>query len=116
MVINPTVIQSFLYNYIGEKMRTETINIQVSQAYADFLNDLPLPLDLQEMRTLKEKKYDELRALLYKEMGGQVLKTLMQVQEEIGLGEGIFDAVYANFWDLYTLHSVVEAFSPKKLQ
>ena len=38
-------------------------------------------------------------------MGGPILRSLMELQEEVGLGEGIFDAVHDSFWDLYTYHS-----------
>jgi hypothetical protein len=68
------------------------------------------------MRTLKQDKFDELRSLLNKDVGGQGLQWMQDYATEIGLKQEIFSLVYESFWDLYTLKSCVDGFSAKKLQ
>lgn len=115
MFFNPPTIQGFIYNYIGEKLKTERIQFVVDHRFESFINSLPVPLNLNEMRTLKEANYSKLRALLTKHVGNPCLELLRKHQETIGLDKDIFDLVYEGFWDLYTLKSQT-AHSAKKLQ
>ena len=68
------------------------------------------------MRTLKNQKFDELKSLLRKDVGGLGLQWMSDYASEIGLKEEIFSLVYESFWDLYTFKSCVDSFSAKKLQ
>jgi len=115
MFFNPPTIQSFIYNYIGEKLKTDRIQLLVDHRFENFLNSLPVPLPINEMRTLKELNYNKMRALLTKHVGNPVLETIRRNQDTLGLDEDIFGLVYEGFWDLYTLKSQTGT-SAKKLQ
>ena len=56
-ILDPKVIQKFLYDFIFEKLKTERLPIQVDPSYVEFLNNLPHRLELNEMRTMKEPNY-----------------------------------------------------------
>ena len=43
-ILNPKIVQNFLYLYIDAKMRTEKLILQVGKAVEDFLNGLEKPL------------------------------------------------------------------------
>ena len=58
------VIQKFLYTYILEKLKVERLSIQVDASFEKFLKNLKVPMALNEMRTMKEPNYGDLRALL----------------------------------------------------
>jgi hypothetical protein len=87
----------------------------VDHRFESFINSLPAPLNLNEMRTLKEANYSKLRALLTKHIGNPCLELFRKHQETLGLDKDIFDLVYEGFWDLYTLKSQT-SHSAKKLQ
>lgn len=115
MFFNPPMIQNFLYTYIQEKLKTEQIQFLVDYRFENMINNLPLPLQLNEMRTLKAANYAKMRELLSKHMGNPILQMIKQNQEFLGLDEDIFDLVYEGFWDLYTFKSQT-GHSAKKLQ
>jgi len=76
---------------------------------------LPAPINLNEMRTIKEPNYSALRELLSKNCGGQVLNYLREYQHQVGLEADIFDLAYECFWDVYTLKAQIPEVSAKKL-
>ena len=58
MVLNSSVVQNFIYTYILEKIKSEKFSMMVDARYEKFLNALPNPLQLNEMRTMKPDKYE----------------------------------------------------------
>ena len=90
--------------------------MQVDARYEKFLLQLANPLQLNEMRTMKEDKYVDLRELLDKFMGSPILRIMKDHQEELELDPEIFDLVYQGFWDLYTFHPQLRDVSARKLQ
>jgi len=61
MILTSNVVQNFIYIYILEKMKSEKFTLQTDKRFELFLNSLPNPLQLNEMRTLKPDKYEQLR-------------------------------------------------------
>ena len=57
MILNEQMVQGFLYVYIQEKIKTEKFSLLVDSKYEKYLNTLANPLQLNEMRTMKEDKY-----------------------------------------------------------
>jgi hypothetical protein len=55
------VVQNFLFLYIDSKMRTEKMIMCVGKAVEEFLNSLEKPLQLNEMRVMKESNYARFR-------------------------------------------------------
>jgi predicted acyltransferase (DUF342 family) len=43
-IVNPRIVQNFLFLYIDAKMRTEKFTLQVGKAVEEFLNGLEKPL------------------------------------------------------------------------
>ena len=64
MILTPHIIQNFLYNYILEKIKSERFAMLVDYRYEKFLNSLPNPLQLNDMRTMKPDKFTQMRNLL----------------------------------------------------
>lgn len=58
MILTSHVVQQFIYTYILEKMKCEKFAMLVDARYEKFLNSLPNPLNLNEMRTMKPDKQD----------------------------------------------------------
>ena len=110
------MIQNFIYVYINEKLKQEKLNMQVDAKFEKFLKNLPSPLELNEIRTLKPEKYAQMRKILTNFTGSPVLKLIKDNQEELDLDPDVFDLVYEGFWDLYTLQPKVKDVSNKKLQ
>ena len=115
MIMNQDIIQSFIYLYILEKLKTEKMVMQVDGAYEAFLKSLPTPLALNEMRTIKPEKYEVLRKILSNYTGSPVLRLIKENQEKLGLDQDIFDLVYEGFFDLYTFHPQCSDVSARKL-
>lgn len=109
-------MQTFIYTYILEKLKCEKLAMQVDARFEKFLNNLANPLQLNEMRTMKEDNYKNLRAILTKFMGSPVLRLIRDNQAALDLDPDVFDLVYEGFWDLYTFHPEVKEFSARKLQ
>lgn len=61
MILSAHVVQNFIYTYILEKMKTEKFSMLVDIRFEKFLNSLPNPLQLNEMRTMKPDKQEVLR-------------------------------------------------------
>lgn len=64
------MIQKFIYDYVLERLKSDKLSIQVDAAYQNFLQKLPAPLAINEMRTIKEPNYSALREILTKNCGG----------------------------------------------
>lgn len=80
-ILDPKIVQPFLFLYIDAKMKTEKIILQVNKAIEDFLNSLEKPLQLNEMRVMKESNYQKFRQILSDpELYGDEVLCLMKVQ------------------------------------
>jgi hypothetical protein len=68
-----------------------------------FLNSLDKPLQLNEMRVMKEANYARFREILSDvTLYGDELLALLKTQSKfLGVSKQAFDAVYEGFWDLY---------------
>ena len=97
-------------------MKTEKFNLFVDGRFERFLNTLPQPLELNNIRTLKEQKYNELRRLLTNHTGSPILKLLKDNADALDLDCDVFDLVYEGFWDLYTLKPKCKDVSSNRLQ
>lgn len=106
-LINATTIQNFIYTYIGEKLKTETLPFLVDHRFEDFLLSLSTPLALNQMRTMKEPNYSNFRKIISKHIGNPVLQLIRDNQEDLGLDPEIFKLVYEGFWDLYTFKPAI---------
>lgn len=43
-ILNPKIVQNFLFLYVDTKMRTDKLILQVGKQVEEFLNSLPQPL------------------------------------------------------------------------
>lgn len=77
-IINPTVVQNFIYTYINEKLKSEKFSMQVDARFEKYLNGLlPQPLELNQMRSgMKGDNYPNMRKLLSKFLGSPVLRLM----------------------------------------
>ena len=64
-ITNPKIVQNFLFLYIDAKMRTDKIHLQVGSEFEFFLNSLEKPLQLNEMRVMKEANYVRINQFVY---------------------------------------------------
>lgn len=103
-ILNPGVVQNFIYTYISEKLKTEKLSMRVDCRYEKLLASLANPLALNEMRTMKEEKYYDLRSMITKFLGSPALRLIKDNAEALELDPDVFDLVYEGFWDLYTFH------------
>ena len=85
--LTPNVIQNFLFSYIDQKMRTEKFTLLVGKQIEQFLNGLEKPLQLNEMRVMKEANYQKFRSLLsdLSVYGDEVLALLREKHDLFGL-------------------------------
>ena len=108
-------MQNFIYTYINEKLKTEKFSMSCDARFEKFLTSLAQPLELNTMRsTMKGDNYPNMRKLLTNFMGSPVLKMIKDNQEALELDPEIFDLVYEGFWDLYTMHPILDV-SARKL-
>lgn len=64
-ILAPKIIQRFIYDYINEKLKTEKLSVQVDPEFENFLRTkLRVPLELNQMRTMKEPQSTDLRELI----------------------------------------------------
>ena len=62
-----------------EKLKVEKLSIQVAPEFEQFLKyGLRVPLELNQMRTMKEPQYSQLRELLRQKAGGYVLNLMRE--------------------------------------
>jgi hypothetical protein len=109
------VIQGFLYTYILEKLKVERLAVQVDDDVEKFLQNLKVPMQLNEMRTMKEPNYTQLRELLRSTYQGKIMKMMHDNADLLGLDLEVFDLVFEGFWDIYTFHPQVPDVSGKKM-
>jgi hypothetical protein len=102
-LLQPKIVQSFMFTYIDAKMKTEKFTLQVGKAVEQFLNSLEKPLQLNEMRVMKEQNYQRFRHILSDTtlFGDDVLGLMRSHNKLLGISKKAFDAVYEGFWDLY---------------
>ena len=55
--LTPNIVQNFLLNFIDQKMRTDKFTFMVGKEIENFLGTLEKPLQLNEMRVMKEANY-----------------------------------------------------------
>ena len=115
-LLNPQVIQQFIYTYINEKLKTEKFTMSVDARYEKFINSLANPLQLNEMRTMKAENYENIRTLLTNFLGSPILRLIKENSEKLEIDPDVFDLVYEGFWDLYTFHAQLRDVSARKLQ
>ena len=77
-ILNNEVVQQFMYAYINEKMKVEKMAMQVDGKYEQFLQGLANPLSMNEMRTMKEKNYQQFRELMSNYTGSPVLRLMKE--------------------------------------
>jgi len=116
LILTQNVVQNFIYTYILEKLKSEKFALLVDKRYELFLNSLPNPMQLNEMRTMKPDKYEQLRALLSKFVGSPALRIMKDNMAALDMDPEVFDLVYEGFWDLYTFHPQLRDVSARKLQ
>jgi Radial spoke protein 3 len=99
----PRVIQNFIFTFIETKLKTEKFTFMVGIEYEQFLNSLEKPLQLNEMRAMKESNYIKFRQLLSdpSKYGDEVLSLMAEHGDKLGLSKQAYDMVYEGFWDLY---------------
>lgn len=115
-ILDPSHVQTFLYNYILGKMKMDRLSIQVEDAYRVFLSKLAAPMQVNEMRTMKEPNYSELRKMLTNNKGGEVLRLMHKFADELSFDPYIFDLVFEGFWDVYLFRGqIAEGASGKKM-
>ena len=116
-ILNVQNVQSFIYRYIQERLKSEKLFMSVDGKYEYFLQKgLKNPLKINEMRTMKENNYETFRKLLTNYTGSPVLRLIKENAEALGLDPEVFDLVYEGFWDLYSFHPQCSDVSAKKLQ
>ena len=115
-ILNPQVVQNFIYTYILEKQKTEKFSMQCDARFEKFLTTLPQPIQLNEMRSMKEEKYDYMRGVLDKFLGSPILRLIKDNQDKLDMDPEVFDLIYNGFWDLYTLKPKMRDVSARKLQ
>ena len=116
-IVNPKLIQNFLFLYIDAKMRTEKMILQVGKEVEIFLNTLEKPLLLNEMRVMKDANYLKFRQILSDTSlyGDEVLKIMRERSKDLGLSAKAYDGVYEGIWDLYCKKPQTPDISAKKL-
>lgn len=98
------MVQNFIYTYVLEKMKTEKLSLLVDCRYEKYINQLAQPLQINEMRTMKQDKYEDIRKLLTNFLGSPALRLIKDNQEALDMDPEVFDLIYEGFWDLYTFH------------
>lgn len=76
---------------------------------------LKVPLELNQIRTMKEPNYSDFREVLRNTSGGYALNIIREHQEELGLEAGVFDLAFEGFWDIYCLKHQFDGVSAKRM-
>lgn len=53
-----------MYDYMLEKLKVDKLSIEVDPFFEHFLKSLNIPLELNQMRTMKEPNYSKFRELI----------------------------------------------------
>ena len=77
-ILNNEIIQQFIYQYINEKMKCDKMQLQVDGKFEAFLASLANPLQLNEMRTMKEPNYSTFRKLISNFTGSPLLRLMKE--------------------------------------
>ena len=103
VLLDPKVVQNFLHLYIETRMKTDKFTLQVGHAVQQFLLTLEKPLQLNEMRVMKDANYNRFRQILsdLTLYGDEFLALLREQNKSLGLSKKAYDLVYEGFWDLY---------------
>lgn len=97
-------------------MKMERMPIQVGEDYQKLLGSLAAPMQVNEMRTMKEPNYSELRKVLSQYKGGEILRLMHKFSDSLGLDPMVFDLVYEGFWDIYLFNGQIsDGASGKKM-
>jgi hypothetical protein len=78
MILNAANIQTFIYTYVSEKLKVDKLALQVDHRFETFLTSMPKPLQLNEMRTMKEPNYTAFRDTNSRHMGNPVLQLIKE--------------------------------------
>ena len=99
-------------------MRTEKLVLCVGNVVEEFLNGLEKPLQLNEMRVMKEANYKIFRGILSSAegFGDPLLAAMRAHHKQLGLSHKAFDAVYEGLWDLYCKKPQTPDLNAKKLE
>lgn len=99
-------------------MRTEKLILQIGKPVEEFLNSLPQPLQLNEMRVMKEANYQKFRQILSDPSlyGDEILRIMKEHSKKLGISKKAYDAVYEGLWDLYCKKPQTPDINPKKLE
>ncbi len=83
-----------------------------------FLNTLERPLQLNEMRVMKDANYTRFREILsdLELYGDPILKILREHSKDLSLSGKAFDQVYEGLWDLYCKKPQTAELNAKKLE
>eukprot|EP00347_Sterkiella_histriomuscorum_P006020 403354377 len=116
--LNPKVVQNFIFLYIDAKMRAEKLFLQVGKTVEDFLASLEKPLQLNEMRVMKDANYQRFRQILSDTTlyGDEILQILKEQSKTLGISAKAYDMVYEGLWDIYCKKSQSPDLNPKKLE
>ena len=98
------------------KLKTEKFTLMVGKPYEEFIASLDKPLQLNEMRVMKEANYAKFRSILSDPAcyGDEVLALMAQHGNLLGLAKEAYDMVYEGFWDLYCKKPHASAEIPAK--
>lgn len=93
------------------------MHVIVDKAAEKFLNGLEKPMQLNEMRVMKEPNYSRFREILRDShnQGDPVLKIIMNNLDALGISKKAFDLVFEGFWDLYCKKPQAGDLNAKKL-
>jgi hypothetical protein len=61
MMLEPKIVQNFLLLYIDARMKTDKFTLMVGKQVEQFLNSLEKPLQLNDMRVMKDANYTRFR-------------------------------------------------------
>ena len=63
-ILNKKIVTTFLYNFIDSRMKTEKMVMTVGKEVENFLNNLEKPMQLNEMRVMKEHNYVSIQVII----------------------------------------------------
>jgi len=111
-------VQGFLHYYIQDKMKNDKLGLAVSLAYANFLQGLEKPMQVGEMRVMKEPRYTQFRELVRDpaRYGDRVLAQIAEHCESLGIPRNSYQMIHEGFWDIYCKKPQSTDITAKKLE
>ena len=90
----------------------------MGKSVEDFLLSLDKPLQLNEMRVMKDANYLRFREILSDGQlyGDRILSLFKTHHKQLSLSHKAYDAVYEGLFDLYCKRPQVPDLTPKKLE